>query len=105
MAQFDVHRNLGASREGVPFVVIVQSRQLDGYRRRVVIPLVVASAMPRADPNLNPRFRVGTVEVALHPLDILSIDVDRLGERVGTLAAHGDEIIAAIDSVITRAWG
>ena len=33
LAQFDVHRNKGALRESIPFVVIVQSAQFDGYRR------------------------------------------------------------------------
>ena len=36
MAQFDVHRNNGKSREDIPFVVIVQSALYNDYRRRVV---------------------------------------------------------------------
>jgi toxin CcdB len=39
MAQFDVHRNIGRHEDAIPFVV-VQSSQFDGYRRRVVVPLV-----------------------------------------------------------------
>jgi hypothetical protein len=42
MAQFDVHRNTGKHRDSIPFVVVVQSAQFDGYRRRVVVPLVRA---------------------------------------------------------------
>ncbi len=103
MAQFDVHRNLGAHRHDIPFVVIVQSQRLDGYRRRVVIPLVLASSVPAAEPNLNPSFHVDAVEVVLHPLEIVSIAVDRLGERVASLADEADRIIAAIDLVISRA--
>ena len=38
MAQFDVHRNKGALRDSIPFVMDVQSAQFDGYRRRVVPP-------------------------------------------------------------------
>ena len=38
MAQFDVHRNKGALRESIPFVVLVQSAQFDRYRRRMVVP-------------------------------------------------------------------
>lgn len=104
MAQFDVHRNLGASRREIPFVVVVQSRRLDAYRRRVVVPLVATSAVGAVEPNLNPRFVVEDVEVVLHPLEIVSIPVERLGERVGSLVAEGDRIIAAIDVVISRAW-
>ena len=104
MAQFDVHRNLGPHRHDIPFVVIVQSQRLDGYRRRVVIPLVLASAVPAVEPNLNPGFRVDGADVVLHPLEMVSVAVERLGERVGTLIGEGDRIIAAIDIVISRAW-
>lgn len=104
MAPFDVHRNLGAQRHAIPFVVVVQARRLDRYRRRVVIPLVLAAAAPAAEPNLNPRFQIDGVEVVLHPLEMVSVAVERLGEHVGTLAAEGERIIAAIDIVISRAW-
>ena len=40
MPQFDVHRNKGTLRDAIPFVVIVQSSLFDGYKRRVVVPLV-----------------------------------------------------------------
>jgi len=104
MAQFDVHRNRGARREEIPYVVVVQSRRLDGYRRRVVVPLVIRSAISALEPSLNPIFHVDGVEVVLHPLEIVSVALDRLGEHVGTLAAEGDRIIAAIDTVISQAW-
>ena len=104
MAQFDVHRNLGAHRREIPFVVIVQSQRLDAYRRRLVIPLVAAEAVKAVEPSLNPSFHIENLEVVLHPLEMVSIAVDRLGERVGTLRGEGDRIIAAIDIVISRAW-
>jgi toxin CcdB len=47
MAQFDVHRNKGALRESIPFVVVVQSAQFDSYRRRVVVPLVRRTVLPQ----------------------------------------------------------
>ena len=40
MTQFDVHRNTGKQKEAIPYVVVVQSSLYDGYRRRVVAPLV-----------------------------------------------------------------
>jgi toxin CcdB len=105
MAQFDVHRNLGPRRIEVPFVVIVQSHRLDGYGRRVVIPLVKRSLVSITEPNLNPAFDIEGSEVVLHPLEIVSVAKDRLGERVGSLEREGDRIIAAIDVVISRGWG
>lgn len=47
MAQFDVHRNTGRLRDSIPFVVLVQSSLYDDYRRRVVVPLVRRSLLPR----------------------------------------------------------
>jgi toxin CcdB len=58
MAQFDVHRNLGAQHETIPFVVVVQSSWFDDYRRRVVVPLVrkaAIGAVPSA--RINPELR------------------------------------------------
>lgn len=105
MAQFDVHRNIGRLRDTVPFVVVVQSSQFDEYRRRVVVPLVKATTVGapvlRA---LNPMFMIEDVAVVLHPLDLVSVPCDQLGERVGSLATDGDAILTAIDEILTRAW-
>lgn len=105
MAQFDVHRNTGRLRDTIPFVVVVQSSQFDDYRRRVVVPLVRARSYAAAPLHaLNPAFTIRNVRVLLHPLDIVSIPVDALGECVGSLAESGDAIVAAMDEVLTRAW-
>jgi toxin CcdB len=105
MAQFDVHRNRGPSREDFPYVVVVQSRRLDDYGRRVVVPLLRAERIRVTEPNLNPSFVLEGQVVVLHPLEIQSAALERLGERVGSLVAEGDRIIAAIDIVIAPAWG
>lgn len=105
MAQFDLHRNLGARRADTPFVVIVQSRVFDDAARRVVVPLLKQTAAPPRPTSLNPIFEVEGEQVVLHPLQIASVPVDQLGPKVGSLAAEGDRIIAALDLVITRAWG
>ncbi|HVK85752.1 MAG TPA: CcdB family protein [Kofleriaceae bacterium] len=104
MAQFDVHRNIGAQRAVIPFVVIVQSRRFDLAGRRVVIPMVLESAAPAAEPRLNPVFEIENTRVVLNPLHMVSIATQRLGERVASLKADGDRVIAAIDLLISRAW-
>lgn len=106
MAQFDVHRNGGKQKDTIPFVVVVQSGLFDGYRRRVVIPLVKKTEINQIpNPRLNPTFKVKNVAVVLHPLEVVSVANDHLGERIGSLAAEGDAIIAALDELITRAFG
>lgn len=109
MAQFDIHRNKGALRESIPFVVLVQSAQFDSYRRRVVVPLVRRSALPPNLPapieRINPAFTVEGVPVVLHTLDMVSVALDQLGPYVGTLADQGQRITDAIDELLTRSWG
>jgi len=103
MAQFDVHRNNGRHRDTIPFVVVVQSSLYDSYRRRVVVPLVNKSSLGKVtNPRFNPTFRIKGQSVVLHPLEMVSVANDNLGEVVGTLAEEGDAIIAALDELLTR---
>jgi toxin CcdB len=105
MAQFDVHRNLGIHKSSIPFVVIVQSAQFDDYRRRVVVPLVRSSALGKiSHGSFNPNFKIRGTSVVLHPLEIVSIPVDKLGALVGSLTDQSRHIVAALDELFTRAW-
>jgi toxin CcdB len=108
MAQFDVHRNTGRQRENIPFVVIVQSSLFDKYRRRVVVPLVRKSILggdsTASETRVNPIFSVEGVDVVLHPLEIVSVATDQLGEKVASLASEGIQITNALDELLTRSW-
>lgn len=53
---------------------------------------------------LNPAFVVEGVEVVLNPLEIVSVAVEQLGERVTSLADEGDTIVAALDQLFSRVW-
>ena len=103
MTQFDVHRNPGRHRDTIPFVVIVQSTLYDDYRRRVVVPLVRESALGKvANSRFNPTFRIEGQSVVLHPLEIVSVARENLGERVDSLRESADQIVAALDELLTR---
>lgn len=105
MAQFDVHRNTGIHKDSIPFVVIVQSAQFDDYRRRVVVPLVRATAIGKVSyAAFNPTFKIRGTSVVLHPLEIVSIPVDKLGALVGSLSDQSQVIVTALDELLTRAW-
>jgi len=108
MAQFDVHRNIGRQRESIPFVVVVQSSLFDNYRRRVVVPLVRKSLLGDAatvtGTRMNPVFSVEGVDVVLHPLEIVSVATDQLGEKVASLTSEGIQITDALDELLTRSW-
>jgi toxin CcdB len=103
MSQFDVHRNPGRHRESIPFVVIVQSSLYGDYRRRVVVPLVDKSSIGKVtNPRLNPTFRIKGKSVVLHPLEMVSVANENLGEFVQSLEEEADAIIAALDEMLTR---
>lgn len=71
MAQFDVLQNLGRQQETIPFVV-VQSSQFDEFGRRVLVPLVRASALGKTKlPRFNPSFKIRDVAVVLRPLEMV----------------------------------
>ena len=109
MAQFDVHRNKGPLKTAIPFVVVVQSSLYDRYRRRMVVPLLLRSALPSqgavVGSRMNPVFQVAQTEVVLHPLDMVSVAVDQLGDYVATLAEQGQFISDALDELLTRSLG
>ncbi len=106
MAQFDVHRNKGRHRDEIPYVVLVQSSIYDGYRRRVVVPLVRKAVLGKiANPRLNPTFRLEANDVVLHPLEMASVPTDQLGEYVDSLGREGAGIMDALDELLTQAWG
>jgi toxin CcdB len=106
MAQFDVHRNNGKHRDVIPYVVVVQSALFDDFSRRVVVPLVKASAVGKiANARFNPTFKIARVSVVLHPLEIVSVAVDKLGKPIASLAEEADRVVAALDDLLARAWG
>lgn len=106
MSQFDVHRNVGKSQIDIPYVVQVQSSLFDNYRRRVVVPLVRKVALGKvSNPRFNPTFRILGNTVVLHPLEIVSVPVERLGAPIASLADEGVRIMDALDELLTRAWG
>ncbi|HQW19474.1 MAG TPA: CcdB family protein [Rhodocyclaceae bacterium] len=105
MAQFDVHRNTGKHRDDIPYVLLVQSSQFDNYRRRVVVPLVCKAALGKiANQHFNPTFKIEGIPVVLHPLEIVSIPNEQLGEFVTSLESSGTIISDALDELLTQAW-
>lgn len=108
MPQFNVHRNSGRHKNTIPFVVVVQSSLFDRYRRRVVVPMVRSSEIRDTalahGSRMNPIFVVEEIEVVLHPLEIVSVAVDELGERVTSLVDRGGDIADALDEMLTRSW-
>ncbi|SOD97158.1 CcdB family protein [Caenispirillum bisanense] len=105
MGQFDVHANPGRlTREAMPFLLDVQSNFFRSQPRRLVVPLIRKTLLRTTDPAIHKVFEIEGVAVLLNPLDMTTVPVDRLGRSVGSLAHRADDIIAAIDWVISRAF-
>jgi toxin CcdB len=54
---------------------------------------------------MNPGFVVEGVRVVLHPLDTVSVAVDQLDDRIGSLAQKVHTIADALDQLLTRSRG
>jgi len=97
---------MGKHRDDIPYVVLVQSSLYDSYRRRVVVPLVRKSVLGKvSNPRLNPAFKIENIQVVLHPLEIVSVPNEQLGEYVASLSQEGSRIMDALDELLTQAWG
>lgn len=102
MARYDVFRN-AAPRGGrdTPFLLDVQADLLSQLRTRVVVPLRLASGIPRPARTLQPCFSVGGVDVVMDTPAIVGAPIGALGERVGSLAPEGPAILAALDLLLS----
>lgn len=102
MAQFDLYENPNAeTHRMMPYLVDIQSDLLDNLSTRVVVPLVVATAVGKPIPHLNPRFDIGGSTVFMSTPELAGISISALVKKIGTLKEHRDEIIAALDFLIT----
>ncbi len=103
MAQYDVFENPGRN-PAIPYVVDVQSPSLSGYQRRMVIPLVLRTALQDVHhPTLNPLFLIERRQCVLHPLEMVSVPTGKLGKPIHSLSAHASTLIDAIDMLISQA--
>ena len=104
MSQFDVFENPNrAQRAGFPYLVVLQSDQLDHFSTRLVMPLV---RMPNP-PAMLPRRLAQTVRVAgeaLHLAPHLSASLPErllLRHPVASLRSQSDTLREALDAVIS----
>ena len=99
MAQFDVYKNLNPnSNETIPYILDIQNDILKSLSSRVVVPLVLNTNEVKI---LNPSFEIENNKVTMSTAELSSISVNMIGDKVCTLENKRDEIIAAIDFLIT----
>ncbi len=102
MAQFDVYANPNpATKRAIPYLLDIQTDLLSNLTTRVVIPLYTVSAMGKAVKYLNLQFPVKRTTVIMSTAELAGVEVKCLGEKVCSLKEHRNEIIAAIDFLVT----
>jgi len=102
MAQFDVYLNPNAAtRKLIPYLLDVQADLLDTLATRVVVPLILAEEMGLAAKHLNPQFKIKGVAVVMSSAELAGVPNRSLGDKVATLKNKRDEIIVALDLLIT----
>jgi len=102
MAQFDVYPNPNPeTKQTIPYLLDVQADLLNNLATRVVIPLYSVSAMSKAAKHLNPQFSIKRTTVILSTAELAGITVNNLGDKVCSLKEHRNEIIAALDFLIS----
>ena len=102
MAQFDVYTNPNpVTKRVIPYLLDIQTDLLNNLTTRVVIPLYTVSAMGKPAKHLNPQFSVKRTTVIMSTAELAGIAVKSVGEKVCSLKDNRNEIIAAIDFLVT----
>ncbi len=101
--QYDVYKNRNpASNQRFPFLLDVQAGLLEELDTRVVVPLAAEALFAgKTLTRLMPFVEIqDTQHVAVIP-QLAGIARRELGDRVGNLGAAREEIIAALDLLLT----
>jgi toxin CcdB len=97
MARFDVYvrQDLGG------YLLDCQSDLLTGLNSRLVAPLLAEADAPRPIARLNPRFALNGRRVIMVTQFAAAVATRDLGDPIASLSGKQDEIVAALDMLIT----
>jgi len=99
MAQFDIYENLNAkTNQGIPYLLDIQNDILKNLSTRVVVPLVLNMKPAKI---LNPQFEIKGSQVTMSTAELAGISTDNLGSTVCSVEDKRDEIISAVDFMIS----
>lgn len=103
MPRFTVHRNPNPDTQATyPLLLDVQSDLISELGTRVVVPFCPAAAMKgKLLKILTPVFEVEGKQYAMLTPQLAGISKQQVGPQVADLARHRDEIIAALDLLLT----
>jgi len=100
VAQFDVYENPDAlSREAFPYFLDMQHGFHEGLQTRLLVPLSVniSGHMHGLEPIVNVKGR----QLAAIVPEMVTLPTDTLGKKVDNLFTYSNDLINAIDFLIT----
>lgn len=102
MPQFDLYRNPSRrTSQARPFLLDVQADLLRDYPTRAVVPLTSTAEIARRSHRLNPTFIVEGKAMVMMTMEIASVPVHILRDRVASLEDCRTDIVAALDFLLT----
>lgn len=103
MGQFTLYENTdGTTKKAYPYFLDIQSDLVSALNSRVVIPVVPAHKLETPAPErLCPTIQIDGIEHALLTHQLTSAPTSILKKPVESIEAFRDEIINAIDFLIT----
>ncbi len=102
MKQFDLYKNTDKdSKKTYPYFVDVQTDLLDNLNSRVVIPLVPSGNAKEYPANLCPAVTINNKKYSLFTHQISAVSSSFLDKKEGSLLLSRDDIIAALDFLLT----
>ena len=98
MAKFDVY----ARRDGGPGLLLdCQADLLGDLATRFVVPLLAEAEAPRPAARLNPLFEIAGLRFVMVTQFAAAVPARELGERTGSLIERQDEVLGALDMLIS----
>lgn len=102
MPQWDVYPNpVAASRDRIPYLVVVQSDLLEGLPTRLVAPLSRSTVEQGWPPRLAPAFEVVGETLRLKAHETGVVLARSLRQPVASLRPDAHRIVDALDAVIS----
>jgi len=95
MARFSVYRM------GTVYVLDVQAPLLETLNTRVVVPLIAEAKAPKPLRELNPIFTLQAERFVMLTQALATVPVKEFGKVLASLDAHQDEIMKAMDLLLT----
>ena len=102
MAQFDVYTNPNpATNRQIPYLLDVQAELMDVLATRVIIPLYHQGSITTLAHHLNPVVQIQGQKLILSTAELAAVPTSYLGQAVDNISHERNDIISAIDLLIT----